>query len=96
MSKSKTVDLSLDDITKAIGDLISSAVLINLLQRVRSMLCYGYLGEIEVVEKMGLSEEEKRKLKEEKDETFNVALEVITDKINELLDKSNQIEGNDR
>jgi hypothetical protein len=60
------------------------------------MLCYGYLGEIEVVEKMGLSEEEKRKLKEEKDETFNVALEVITDKINELLDKSNQIEGNDR
>jgi hypothetical protein len=69
---------------------------INLLQRVRSMLCYGYLGEIEVVEKMGLSEEEKRKLKEEKDETFNVALEVITDKINELLDKSNQIEGNDR
>jgi len=69
---------------------------INLLQRVRSMLCYGYLEEIEVVEKMGLSEEEKRKLKEEKDETFNVALEVITDKINELLDKSNQIEGNDR
>lgn len=69
---------------------------INLLQRVRSMLCYGYLGEIEVVEKMGLSEEEKKKLKEEKDETFNVALEVITDKINELLDKSNQIEGNDR
>jgi len=69
---------------------------INLLQRVRSMLCYGYLGEIEVVEKMGLSEEEKKKLKEEKDETFNVALEVIADKINELLDKSNQIEGNDR
>ena len=69
---------------------------INLLQRVRSMLCYGYLGEIEVVEKMGLSEEEKRKLKEEKDETFNVALEVITDKINELLDKSKQVEGNDR
>ena len=69
---------------------------INLLQRVRSMLCYGYLGEIEVVEKMGLSEEEKKKLKEEKDETFNVALEVIADKINELLDKSKQVEGNDR
>jgi hypothetical protein len=69
---------------------------INLLQRVRSMLCYGYLGEIEVVEKMGLSEEEKRKLKKEKDETFNVALEVIADKINELLDKSKQVEGNDR
>ena len=69
---------------------------INLLQRVRSMLCYGYLGEIEVAEKMGLSEEEKKKLKEEKDETFNVALEVIADKINELLDKSKQVEGNDR
>ena len=60
---------------------------IKFLEKVKTMLDYGYLKEIEGIRSIGLSEDLQSKMENERKETYEKATKEIKEEIGKLLDK---------
>lgn len=60
---------------------------IKFLEKVKSMLNYGYLLEMKMIRETGLSAEEQDEMIDRRKETLDKALEEINEEIGKLVDK---------